>query len=104
VCRYVGERNGRTVIATTRRHGRIDLLRAVGVDYSIVDDGTIAEAVRKIFPEGVDGAIELVDCGVLADTLKRCALMAPSALPELWAINGRWRTLIPSGSFRLACA
>ena len=38
----------------------------------LVDDGQVAEKVRDIRPEGVDGAIELVGAPTLRDTLKAC--------------------------------
>jgi hypothetical protein len=50
---------GATVLATTRRPERAQLLRTLGVDHPITDDGTIAVAVRDICPDGVDAALEL---------------------------------------------
>jgi NADPH:quinone reductase-like Zn-dependent oxidoreductase len=61
---------GATVISTTRDSGRSEILRQIGVDHVVVDDGNIAEAVRNIVRAGVDTALELVGCGVLPDTLK----------------------------------
>ena len=61
---------GLTVAATTRRPERAQALEAIGVDHPIVDDGAIASAVRRIFPGGVDAALELVGTPTLPDTLR----------------------------------
>ncbi|MEV6832910.1 zinc-binding alcohol dehydrogenase family protein [Amycolatopsis sp. NPDC051102] len=60
---------GATVFATTRQPGRIETLRAHGVDHPLLDDGDVAGQVRKIVPEGVDAALELVGTPTLPDTL-----------------------------------
>ena len=60
---------GATVLATTRQPERLDTLAAHGVDYPIVDDGAVASQVRRIAPEGVDAALELVGTPTLPDTL-----------------------------------
>lgn len=61
---------GAVVIATTRRPDRLEMLRGVGVDHPIVDDGKVADAVRAIFPDGVDAALELVGGRALRDTMQ----------------------------------
>ncbi len=68
----LAKRRGATVYSTTRRADRAEALRAVGVDHVIVDDGQVAEAVRAIAPEGVEGALELVGAPTLRDTLRAC--------------------------------
>jgi len=60
---------GMTVFATTRHSSRLELLRAVGVDYPLVDDGAVAKQVHELLPAGVDGAVELVGVNVMKDTL-----------------------------------
>ncbi|TCM45541.1 zinc-binding alcohol dehydrogenase family protein [Kribbella sp. VKM Ac-2568] len=61
---------GLTVFSTTRNPGRVEMLRGLGVDHPLVDDGNVAEKVREIVPEGVDAALELVGTNVLPDTLR----------------------------------
>jgi NADPH:quinone reductase-like Zn-dependent oxidoreductase len=61
---------GATVLATTRRPDRAHDLTRNGVDHPIVDSGRIAEAVRRLFPDGVDAALELVGTPTLPDTLR----------------------------------
>lgn len=60
---------GATVFATTRQPDRIKMLEAHGVDHALLDDGEVAKQVRKIVPEGVDAALELVGTPTLPDTL-----------------------------------
>lgn len=66
----LAKRTGAAVLATTRRRERLDTLRQAGVDHPILDDGLVADAVRAIFPAGVDAALELVGTPALADTLR----------------------------------
>lgn len=61
---------GATVFATTRQEDRLEILREHGVDHPLLDDGDVAAQVRKIAPEGVDAALELVGTPTLPDTLK----------------------------------
>lgn len=60
---------GATVLATTRQPERLDTLAAHGVDHPILDNGAIAGEVRRIVPDGVDAALELVGTPTLPDTL-----------------------------------
>ncbi len=66
----LAKRMGMTVLSTTRNPERTDVLRSVGVDHPLVDDGTIAAQVRELFPGGVDAALELVGTPTLPDTLR----------------------------------
>jgi NADPH:quinone reductase-like Zn-dependent oxidoreductase len=60
---------GATVLATTRQRDRLETLAAHGVQHPILDDGAVAEQVRRIAPEGVDAGLELVGTPTLPDTL-----------------------------------
>lgn len=64
--------HGLTVAATTRQPGRAAMLRANGADQVFIDTGSIAEAVRAGFPDGVTHVLELVGTATLRDSL-RCA-------------------------------
>lgn len=63
-------RLGMTVLATTRDPGRVHALHAIGVHHPLIDDGSVAAQVRRIFPDGVDTALELVGTPTLPDTLR----------------------------------
>jgi NADPH:quinone reductase len=61
-----------TVISTTRSTAKAHDLEKIGVDHVVVDGGSVAGSVRELYPDGVDGALELVGTPTLPDTL-RCA-------------------------------
>lgn len=63
-----------TVISTTRSAEKAHVLEAAGVDHVVIDDGAIADAVRRIVPDGVSGAVELVGAPTLRDTLRATAV------------------------------
>ncbi len=65
----LGKMRGMTVLSTTRSAGRRGLLEGLGVDHVLVDNGEVAGQVRELFPDGVDGAVELVGVNVMRDTL-----------------------------------
>ncbi|MGC3992588.1 MAG: zinc-binding dehydrogenase [Propionicimonas sp.] len=65
----LAKRKGLTVLSTTRSPAKAGALEEIGVDHVVIDDGAIAEAVRAIVPEGVDGAVELVGAPTLFDTM-----------------------------------
>ncbi|WP_026341348.1 zinc-binding dehydrogenase [Actinomadura atramentaria] len=61
---------GATVLATTRRKDRLAALAEHGVDHPVLDDGDVARAVRELYPDGVDAALDLVGTPTLPDTLR----------------------------------
>jgi NADPH2:quinone reductase len=63
-------RRGATVLATTRRAERLALLKEHGVDHPLLDTGEVAPAVRELYPDGVDAALDLVGTPTLPDTLR----------------------------------
>lgn len=66
----IAKTNGAVVAATTRDPARDRLLRDNGADHVFIDDGTIMEQVREVFPEGVDRILELVGTTTLLDSLQ----------------------------------
>ncbi len=60
---------GATVLATTRQRDRLQMLADNGVDHPLLDDGHVAEQVRRSYPEGIDAGLELVGAATLSDTL-----------------------------------
>jgi NADPH:quinone reductase-like Zn-dependent oxidoreductase len=50
----IAKHHGVTVLSTTRNASRKDFLLNSGASNVFIDDGAIAPAVRKEFPEGVD--------------------------------------------------
>lgn len=66
----LARRLGMTVLSTTRNPDRLEALHALGVQHPLIDDGDVATEVRRIVPEGVDTALELVGTPTLPDTLR----------------------------------
>jgi NADPH:quinone reductase len=66
----LAKRRGMTVLATTRSLAKAPVLEHAGVDHVLVDDGSVAEKVRAIVPDGVHSAIELVGAPTVRDTLR----------------------------------
>ncbi len=63
-------RLGVTVLSTTRSRDRADVLSEIGVQHPLVDDGDVADQVRRFIPDGVDTTLELVGTPTLPDTLR----------------------------------
>jgi NADPH:quinone reductase len=61
---------GATVLSTTRRADRLAWLKEHGVNHPLLDTGQVAPAVRKLYPDGVDAALDLVGTPTLPDTLR----------------------------------
>jgi NADPH:quinone reductase-like Zn-dependent oxidoreductase len=66
----LAKQRGMTVLATTRDGAKAHALKEVGADHVLIDDGGVAEQVRRILPAGVDAALELVGTPTLPDTLR----------------------------------
>jgi NADPH:quinone reductase-like Zn-dependent oxidoreductase len=66
----IARRHGATVAATTRKLESETMLRENGADHVFIDDGEIADDVRKVFPCGVDKVLELVGTTTLKDSLR----------------------------------
>jgi NADPH:quinone reductase-like Zn-dependent oxidoreductase len=79
---------GVTVLATTRDPAKVDRLRQAGVEHVVLDDGQIAERVRRIVVGGVDAVLELIGSPTMADSLRSCApggkVCAAGVLGGVW--------------------
>jgi len=62
--------HGATVIATSRDATRERLLRELGANGILIDDGELAQKVRLRHPGGVDAVLDLVGNTVLRDSLQ----------------------------------
>lgn len=61
---------GAKVITTTRNKKKKAFLIDNGADHVLIDQGTISEGVRDLFPEGIDKVLELIGTRTLKDSLK----------------------------------
>jgi NADPH2:quinone reductase len=86
---------GATVLSTTRRADRLALLKEHGVEHPLLDTGEVAPAVRELYPDGVDAALDLVGTPTLPETL-RCACTARPASAAASPTSGRCGTSPPN--------
>jgi NADPH:quinone reductase-like Zn-dependent oxidoreductase len=68
----IAKNHGAFVAATTRNPDRSELLRSNGAVDVIVDTGSIADEIQRIFPGGVDKVLEMIGTVALEDSLQ-CA-------------------------------
>jgi NADPH:quinone reductase len=66
----LAKRLGMTVLSTTRNPAKAEALDDIGVDHVVIDGGSVTRAVRQLYPDGVDGALELIGAPTLPDTLR----------------------------------
>ena len=59
-----------TVISTTRNESKKEFLIENGADYVLIDNGTVAEELKELFPDGVNKVLELIGTKTLKDSLK----------------------------------
>ena len=68
----IAKNAGATVISTTRKADKETFLQDHGAHHVVVDDGSVCDRVRTLFPDGVDKVWELIGTTTLEDSLK-CA-------------------------------
>jgi NADPH2:quinone reductase len=59
-----------TVLATTRNRENDAFLRELGCDLVLHDTGTLGDAVREKYPQGIDSVMDVVGNTTLLDSLK----------------------------------
>lgn len=97
-------RSGMTVLSTTRNPAKATALTAIGVQHVLIDDGDVAAQVRRLRPDGVDAALELVGTPTLPDTLRSVRVGGVACfagmLSEEWVV----RDFYPIDYLPRACA
>ena len=96
---------GATVLSTTRRAGRLAVLKEHGVEHPLLDTGEVAPAVRELYPDGVDAALDLVGTPTLPDTLRAVRVHGTAcfggSLSNQYTVRGptaTWSTTAPPAS------
>lgn len=86
----LAKKSGLTVLATTRKPDKKERLLRNGADRVLLDDGSLAEKVKAIHPEGVDKVLELVGTSTLKDSLHCTApggtVCMTGMLAEQWSV------------------
>ena len=65
---------GLTVFATSRSEAKFSVLKHYGADYTILDNGEIAQQIIEISPTGVTNVIELIGNVTVEDSLSCVAI------------------------------
>ncbi len=82
---------GLTVIATTRNATKKQALIDNGADHVVIDNGSIQEQVKEIYPHGVHKVLELIGTRTLKDSLQCIALKGmvcmTGILGDEWTMN-----------------
>jgi NADPH:quinone reductase len=109
---------GLTIIGTTRSTAKRDLLLQQGFHHVFIDEGQLAQTVRREFPDGVDALLELIGTTTLVDSLKMIkrgggacfagllgnAWILPEFEPFEMLPSGVWLTTYDSGHVTAANA
>lgn len=82
--------NGITVISTTRKFEKEQLLFENGADHVLIDDGDLSSKLKQLFPRGVNKVLELIGTSTLKDSLACLAIggavCMTGMLSEQWSI------------------
>ena len=79
---------GFAITATTRNPDKSDEIVAAGATHVVVDNGSISESIRAIYPGGIDRVLELVGTTTLLDSLlaaKRGGIVCMTGI-----LGGQW--------------
>ncbi len=93
----LARQQGLKVGATTRKPEREAMLLANGADHVFIETGSIAEQVRKIFPNGVNKVIELVGASTLSDSLRCCAIQGAVCMTGMVGNSWEFERFSPMG-------
>lgn len=79
---------GLEVSTTTRNPAKVETLKKAGAHHVFIDEGTLADKVRDVYPDGVDRVFELVGATSLLDSM-RC--VGPGGIVCMTGIlGGKW--------------
>jgi len=81
---------GLTVISSTRNPDKIQALLDNGVDHVVIDDGSVKDQVKEVYPDGVNKVLELIGIRTLKDSLK---CIAPKGIVCMTGILGNEWTM-----------
>lgn len=84
----IAKAHGAEVASTSRRAEGEGLVRACGADRFFVDDGHLAETVRRDWDGGADKVLELVGTATLRDSL--LAVREPGTLCMAGVVGDQW--------------
>lgn len=88
---------GLTVLSTTRNPDKQQALLDNGADYVLIDDGSIADKVKRIIPNGVNKVLELIGTQTLKDSLKCIAIKGTVCMTGILGNEWTMKDFTPMG-------
>ena len=88
---------GVTVISTTRNPDKKQALINNGTDHVVIDNGSVEEQVRTIYPDGVNKILELIGTRTLKDSLKCIASKGMVCMTGILGNEWTMREFTPMG-------
>ncbi|MGL5912638.1 MAG: zinc-binding alcohol dehydrogenase family protein [Bacteroidales bacterium] len=61
---------GATILASTRNASKTNFLIGNGADFVLIDDGTLSQQLKRLYPQGVNKVLELIGTSTLLESLK----------------------------------
>lgn len=61
---------GITALTSTRSESRVALLTELGAARVLIENGKLSEEVRSLYPDGIDGVLELIGNSTMLDSLR----------------------------------
>ncbi len=98
----LAKQQGLTVAATTRKPEREAMLLENGADHVFIETGSIAEDVRKVFPNGVNKVLELVGTSTLTDSLRCSAFHGVVCMTGMVGNSWEFEKFSPMGVIQTA--
>ena len=93
----LARKHGLTVAATTRKPEREAMLLENGADRVFIETGSIADDLRKVFPNGVNKVLELVGASTLTDSLRCCAIHGTVCMTGMVGNSWEFEKFSPMG-------
>jgi NADPH:quinone reductase len=66
----IAKQEGVTVLTSTRSESKVVLLTELGATHVLIENGNLSEAVRALYPDGIDGVLDLIGNSTLLDSLR----------------------------------
>lgn len=66
----IAKHAGLTVLTSTRSGDKVGLLKGLGATQALIENGALSETMRSLYPDGIDGVLDLVGNSTLLDSLK----------------------------------
>ncbi len=98
----LAKQQGLTVAATTRKPEREAMLLENGADHVFIETGSIAEEVRKVFPDGVNKVLELVGTSTLTESLRCSAIHGVVCMTGMVGNSWEFEKFSPMGAIPTA--